>query len=174
MLKPQDCAILLKLLANSEENWSQRQLAEALNISLAEINAGIKRLIDAGLLRKNKQQQLLPIQAACEEFLIHGLKYLLPAKFGEYTRGIATGIAAPLFKNKIALGDDPPPIWPDAKGKIRGVALLPIHASVTKALQTHPDEGFYNLLVLVDVIRSGRPRERNLAIQLLKVKLKHE
>lgn len=61
MLKPQDCIILIKLLANPGMDWSQRQLAKALCISLAEINAGIKRLGDAGLLRKDKDDKLFPI-----------------------------------------------------------------------------------------------------------------
>lgn len=55
MLKSQDCIILIKLLANPGSEWSQRQLAKSLCISLAETNAGIKRLIDAGLLRKDKE-----------------------------------------------------------------------------------------------------------------------
>lgn len=60
MLKPQDCIILIKLLANPGVEWSQRQLAQSLCISLAETNAGIKRLGDAGLLRKNKDGRLFP------------------------------------------------------------------------------------------------------------------
>ncbi len=174
MLKPQDCVILLKLLANPGVEWSQRQLAEALCISLAEINAGLRRLVEAGLLRKAQTSQFLPIIAAAEEFLINGLKYLIPGKLGEYTRGIPTAVGAPLFQDKIALGDDPIPVWPDAEGSNRGVALNPIHPAIPKALRKIPDESFYELLVLIDSIRSGRPRERNIAIQLLKDRLRYE
>ena len=171
MLKPQDCMILLKLLANPNMHWSQRELSKALSISLSEINAGIKRLIDAGLLRRAEPSDLIPIIAAAEEFLVNGLKYLFPGKLGEYTRGVPTGIGAPLFHDKIASGNDPIPVWPDAQGKQRGVALAPIHPSVPKALRDYPDENFYQWLVLVDTIRSGRARERNIATQLLKEKL---
>lgn len=97
MLKPQDYIILLKLLANPGVEWSQRQLAQALCTSLAEVNGGLKRLENAGLLRKNKQSQFVPIISAAEELLIHGLRYLFPGKLGKPTRGIPTGIAAPLF-----------------------------------------------------------------------------
>ena len=174
MLKSQDCLILLKLLANPGEEWSQRRLAEALCISLAETNAGLVRLVEAGLLRKTKSSQFLPIIAAVEEFLINGLKYLIPGKLGEYTRGIPTAVGAPLFHDKIALGDDPIPVWPDAQGKQRGVALNPIHPAVPKALRKTPDQSFYELLVLIDSIRIGRARERNIAIQLLKKRIKHD
>lgn len=174
MLKPQDCIILLKLLANPKVEWSQRQLADAICISLAETNAGLKRLVDAGLLRKTEQSQFLPIIAAAEEFLINGLKYLIPGKLGEYTRGIPTAVGASIFQGKIALGDDPIPVWPDARSKQRGVALNPIYPTVPEALRKVPDQAFYELLVLIDSIRIGRPRERNMAVQLLKNRIRHE
>lgn len=72
-------------------------------MSLSEINAGMKRLLHAGLVRKNKEAQCIPVVEASLEFLVSGLKYLFPVKFGEYTRGIVTGIGAPLFRGKIAL-----------------------------------------------------------------------
>lgn len=168
MLKPQDCIVLLKLLANPATELSQRQLSSVLHISLAEINAGIKRLEEAGLVRKDKRGKIFPNIHAAEEFLIHAIKFLFPGKLGEYTRGTPTAIAASIFHGKIALGNDPIPVWPDAVGEARGVALLPIHPNLSKSLRKNPDPVFYELLVLVDTIRSGRPRERNLAAALLK------
>lgn len=173
MLKSQDCIILVKLIANPGLNWSQRQLAQALCISLSEVNGGIKRLGDAGLLRKDKEGRLYPNIAAAEEFLVSGIKFFFPAKLGEYTRGIPTAVAAPLFQDKIALGNDPIPVWPDVIGGKRGVALAPIHPSIPKALRENPDQAFYEMLVLIDVIRSGRARERNIAATLLKERLQH-
>ncbi len=175
MLKPQDCIILLKLIANSQKEWSQRQLADSLAISLGEINAGIKRLLEAGLLRKDGSKHFIYIIRAAEEFLIYSVKYLFPGKPGEYTRGIATGIGASLFHNKIASSNaDFLPVWPDAQGEQQGVALKPIYHSVPQALRNNPDQGFYELLAIIDVIRSGRARERNIAVQLLKDKLENE
>lgn len=174
MLKSQDCIILIKLLANPEMEWSQRQLAKVLCISLAEINAGIKRLGEAGLLRKDKDGKLFPNISAAEEFLISAIKFFFPGKLGEYTRGMPTAIGAPIFRDKIPLGNDPISVWPDAVGEVRGVGLNPIHPSIPKSLRENPDQSFYDLLVLIDTIRLGRPRERNVAIKLLKEKIKHE
>ena len=173
MLKSQDCIILVKLLANPSVDWSQRQLAKILCISLSEVNAGIKRLGEAGLLRKDSQGKLFPNVHAAEEFLVSGVKFFFPAKLGEYTRGIPTAVAAPIFHGVIAMGNDPIPVWPDAVGEKRGVALDPLHPSIPKALRENPDPLFYDMLVLIDAIRSGRPRERNLAAKLLKERLKH-
>lgn len=173
MLKSQDCIILVKLLAHPETTWKQRELSTSLCISLSEVNGGIKRLAEAGLLRKNKRNMLFPNIDVVEEFLVSALKFFFPGRLGEYTRGIPTSIAAPPFNDKISTGSDPLPVWPDAVGETKGVALAPIHPSIPKSLRENPDDIFYELLVLIDVIRSGRARERNIAITLLKKRLQH-
>lgn len=183
MLKSQDIVLLLKLLSQIEtlSEWSQNQLAVHLCISVSEINAGLKRLYQSGLLMQVEQtkkstapspkQLYLPMSKACEEFLIFGLKYVFPVQLGEYTRGIATAYAAPILKKHIAIGKEPIPVWPFAEGDQRGLALKPLYPSVPKSLTTYPDPCFYDLLTLVDAIRQGRARERNIAIKLLKERL---
>jgi len=63
------------------------------------------------------------------------------------------------------------PVWPYEGGDQRGLALEPLYRSVPDSLARHPDQLFYELLVLVDAIRSGRVRERNIAVKLLKEKI---
>ncbi|MDF1929972.1 hypothetical protein PGH45_07720 [Legionella pneumophila] len=46
--------------------------------------------------------------------------------------------------------------------------MEPLYLSVPEALAKHPDQTFYELLVLIDAIRSGRARERKIAIELLR------
>lgn len=187
MLKPQDIVILLKILAvipltknNSNEVLSQNKLALHLCMSVSEVHAGIKRLLKAGLLGEvqqyknvssTKKRSILPIKEACEEFLVSGIKYFFPGELGEYTRGIPTSYAAPIFKDQILMGHDPVPVWPYAEGTERGVALQPLYTSVPKSISQYPDPLFYELLALIDAIRSGRIRERNIATKLLKEKL---
>lgn len=170
MLKPQDVVLLVKLLANAKQAWSQNQLALHLCMSVSEVNAGIKRLRQAGLLQFI-QGKNHPIQSAVEEFLISGVKYIFPAQLGEYTRGIPTSYAAPVFKGQIVSGQDPIPVWPYAEGGQRGLALKPLYSSVPKSVIQYPDSEFYGLLALIDAIRQGRVRERNIAIKLLKARL---
>jgi len=182
MLKPQDIVILLKIfstlarLKGSSEKIIQNQLATHLCMSASEVHAGIKRLILSGLLgevlkENNNEIIFLPINSACEECLISGVRYFFPIQLGTYTRGIATSYAAPIFKKHILLGDDPAPVWPHAKGEQRGLALTPLYRSVPESIISYPDELFYELLILVDAIRSGRVRERNIAIKLLKERI---
>jgi hypothetical protein len=62
-----------------------------------------------------------------------------------------------------------PPVWPDATGEARGIALEPLHQSVVEAVRK--DNNLWELLALVDSIRIGTARERNLAQKKLKKKL---
>lgn len=181
MLKSQDIVILLKILANKyPDQLLQKDLATYLCMSASEIHEGMKRLELSGLLgsvyRKSEDSNSnkiirMPIKSACEECLIYGVKYFFPVKLGSYTRGIPTSYSAPLFEKYLMLGDDPIPVWPYAEGEHRGLALEPLYRSVPQAIAKHPDQPFYELLVLIDAIRTGRARERNIAIKLLREKL---
>jgi len=184
MLKPQDIVLLLKILANKQpELLLQKDLATYLCMSASEVHEAVKRLKFSGLLgpvyrgsdsSSQTKTIYLPIKAACEECLISGVKYFFPAELGSYTRGIPTSYAAPLFEKHIVLGNDPIPIWPYAEGEHRGLALEPLYRSVPEAVIKHPDQPFYELLVLIDAIRIGRARERNIASKLLKEKIYNE
>lgn len=164
-IKSQDIVILAKLLAKGSRNsWSQNSLAAELCLSPSQINSGFKRLVDAGLLMPyQSSERTQPILQACEEFFIHGLKYVFPAKQGEIVRGIPTSYAAPSLSKDIIRGSEPIPVWPYGEGDERGVAIKPFYASVPESITKHPDPSFYELLTLLDAIRAGRARERELA-----------
>ena len=51
------------------------------------------------------------------------------------------------------------------QGKVRGMSLAPLYKGAPKAALLDPK--FYGVLALCDAIRSGRTRERNLAVELL-------
>ena len=111
-----------------------------------------------------------PIRKNLEEFLVHGVKYAFPPQRGGLTRGIPTGYAAPPLKKIISRTDDPPPVWPYPEGTVRGYEFAPLYRSVPKAVASDPH--LYELLALVDAIRGGRARERELAIKELGRRLK--
>ena len=160
MLKPQDIVIIGKVLAKGDEPWSQGGLAVELDMSPSEINAGIKRAVKSGLMRKDDGGYHL-VKPAIEEFLCHGLKYVFPAERGEPTRGMPTGYAAPPLRNQIAPGKDLPPVWPDAAGKRRGYALKPLYRSVPIAASR--DRDLYAFLAVADALRNGKAREQAVA-----------
>lgn len=174
IIKPQDIVVLTKLLAqSSDKNWSQNSIAFELCLSPSQINAAFKRLVAAGLLTAyhppSKPQAIIQ---ACEEFFIHAIKYTFPVKLGEIARGIPTSYAGPSLKKEISIGNDPIPVWPYGEGKERGVALKPLYSSVPESILKHPDPVFYDLLTLIDAVRSGRAREKQIAIRKISEILK--
>ena len=164
-LKPQDIFVALKLVAMASPRWTYVQLANELFMSASEINASIKRGIKARLIADVDRDKLSPrpIRKALEEFIIHGVKYAFPPDRGELVRGIPTGYAAPPLEDQFIPSNDPPPVWPDPEGKIRGYSFSPLYKSVPKAAKV--DKKLYMLLVLVDAIRDGRAREKEIAIK---------
>jgi hypothetical protein len=79
-----------------------------------------------------------------------------------------TAHAAPPLEGQIIEGDLPP-VWPDAEGKVRGVTFEPLHKAAPKAARKDP--ALYELLALIDAVRDGRVRERQLAEKELSARL---
>jgi len=174
MLKPQDIVVLAKLLAYQNNSWSQNSIAFELCLSPSQINSAFKRLVSAGLITPyHSPAKPQPIIQACEEFFSHGLKYIFPAKLGEIARGIPTSYAAPSLNEQIIAGSEPIPVWPYGEGNKRGVALKPLYPSVPESVMKHPDPLFYDFLTLIDAIRSGRAREKQIATQKISALLKN-
>lgn len=169
ILKPQDVVVLLKLVSLGQEPWNFQRLAMELSISQSEVHAGVRRAVAAGLMSDVASMSGRPVRAALLEFLVHGVKYAYPPERGEMTRGIATGYAAPPLNKVIVGSSDPPPVWPYVEGNVRGYALTPLYPSVPQAALR--DSNLYELLALVDAIRDGRARERNLAAKELESRL---
>jgi hypothetical protein len=106
-----------------------------------------------------------PNRGNLKEFLVYGVKYAFPVKRGALVRGVPTAHAAPPLSTQIAQPFEPPPVWPYAEGSVRGTEFSPLYRNVPAAALHDPK--FYELLALVDAIRDGRARERELAISEL-------
>ena len=158
-LKPVDVLILLKLVANGDQPWSYARLSGEIGVVPSQISNSLRRSERARLLERSDFPR--PYKPHLREFLIHGLKYCFPATIGNLTRGIPTSYAAPPLSSLITDAGDPPPVWPHPHGEVRGIALVPLHRAVPEAALK--DEKLYQLLALVDAIRTGRARERELA-----------
>jgi len=163
-IKPQDILVLLKLLVIGGEAWSYASLANQLSMSSSQVHASVQRLLAARLAFRSGER-IVPDIRNLEEFLVHGLKYVFVAQRGELTRGMPTAHAAPPLNQQIVPDAEPPPVWPDAHGSVRGMAFSPLFKQAPKAALA--DSELYELLALVDAIRGGRARERELAIQEL-------
>jgi hypothetical protein len=164
--KSLDVIVLLKLLL-SEQSKTYVQLSQELGISASEIHAAVRRGIEAGLIDPQSRK---PMRRPLEDYLLHGVRYAFPAKLGAVSRGIPTAHATLPLSEHIH-SDDLPPVWPDPEGKVRGQTLEPLYHSAPKAAKSDPK--LYELLALVDALRSGRARERKLAEDEIKKRLSY-
>jgi hypothetical protein len=110
-----------------------------------------------------------PLRKPLEEYLLHGVRYAFPAKRRAIARGIPTSYAAPPLTEYFRTQDDLPPVWPNPRGSSKGYALEPLFKPIAKAISQ--DSKLYELLALIDAIRDGRARERNLAEDKLRALL---
>ncbi|MEW8474562.1 MAG: hypothetical protein AB2652_17590 [Candidatus Thiodiazotropha endolucinida] len=156
-----------KILA---EAFSVRGLEASLGISKSEVNASIQRSYQTGLAMKDRKSGYPKANVrSLLEFIAHGLKYVFPAKPGAMVRGIPTAAAAPVLQGELISASDYICVWPDPHGSDMGQALSPLFRSVPHAVRRDPE--LYATLALVDAIRLGKPRESNLARQLLEKRL---
>ncbi len=161
MLKPQDVCLLVKQVVSGPGLAFSHLVAE-LGISRAEAYAGLKRVMAAKLFDVSRNR---PILVSLEEFLIHGVKYAYPAEPGTLTRGVPTGFGAPVLAGHFDVSKGGHMVWPAPIGEERGVAIEPLYKSIPEACLKDPK--LYEALALVDALRIGRARERQLAQDLL-------
>lgn len=172
-MKSQDIVILLKLVSLEDQirqghldeptisdPFALRNLEGELGISKTEISASIRRSIGSNLAIKSSDRAKVNRRNLIE-FVQHGLKYVFPAKPGAPQRGVATGFAAPMLEGKLLSSGADIYVWPHPEGSRRGLAIAPLFKSVPDAALK--DARLYELLALVDAIRTGNQRETNLA-----------
>ena len=164
IMSPHDIVILLKIVSYGKEPWFQKPLADALGISQSEISKSLNRSKYAGLLAPNGKTVM---KMALLEFLQFGLRYVFPVKPGAVVRGVTTSHSAKPLSDEIQSTEAY--VWPYGKGAVRGHSILPLYPSAPEAALK--DAKLYELLALVDALRVGRARERELAVRELKKRL---
>jgi hypothetical protein len=167
-LKPQDVLVLLKLIAIQKKEWSYNGLSVELGMSPSEVHAAGQRALAAQLAVK-RAGSLVPNVRNLEEFLLHGIRYAFFPEWGGLTRGMPTLFAASPLAERIVPSAQPVPVWPDPEGDVYGSSFLPLYKSAPRAARV--DAALYELLVLVDAIRGGKARERNMGVKEIQVRL---
>lgn len=165
VLSPLDILILLKIISLGDKKWFQIDISETLGISQSEVSKSLKRLKASWLLAPNSS--IVIMRENVLEFLCFGLKYIFPQWPGPIVRGIPTAHSAPVLNNEILSNENY--VWPYAKGEVRGQSIIPLYPTVPKA--SINDENLYELLALIDAVRIGNAREKELAYKKLKSRI---
>ncbi|WP_175958497.1 hypothetical protein [Burkholderia sp. BCC0405] len=146
--------------------YSVRGLSSATGISKSEVSNALGRCYANSLAKPQRHGGGPTVNRRnLEEFLSYGIRFVFPAQMQSLTRGIPTGLTAPIFDGILRSAGEHGPVWPDPHGGTLGLAVEPLYKTVATA--TRDDETLYKLLAIVDSIRLGQPRERKLAITQL-------
>ena len=168
MLKPQDVVFLLKLIAKAHLPWTYNELAAELGMSQSEIHYAAKRALDSRLATKVGKEIRVNTHNL-QEFLSHGIQYCFYPERGSLSRGMPTAHSAAPLNSLFVVNEEPPSVWPDPAGEVRGESFLPLHKAVPVAVKQ--DSSLYELLALVDAIRGGRAREKEAARKEIRKRL---
>jgi hypothetical protein len=169
MLKPHDVLCVLKICCLSGRQWTFRELGGMVGLSNGEAYNSLGRLKAGGLVfEKDSRVHLVPRKLL--DFLVHGVPIAYYQVRGQVARGMLTGAhASPLMEKCPPADGDIPLVWPSPTGKAKGETLVPIYDTAPAAAAS--DVRLYELLVLVDGLRTGRAREKKIAAELLAERL---
>jgi hypothetical protein len=164
VLKPQDLVVALKLSIAGGDSFTYAGLAAQLFMSPSQVHASVGRAYASRLIGRI-DDGIAANNSSLREFILCGVKYAFPLVLGPVTRGIPTGISADPLRQHFDQSDALPYVWPDTEGHVRGIAVCPLCPSVPQA--SKHDARLHELLSLVDAIRGGAARERELAEAVL-------
>lgn len=163
-MRPQDLAILLKIVSLGNEKWRLTDIANALNISQSEVSESINRSQIGKLVSHDKRKVY---KSALLDFLAYGLKHVFPAQPGAIVRGVPTAHAAKPLSDQIVSEEHY--VWEHPLGQVRGQSIEPLYKTIPDIAPNDPK--LHELLALADAIRVGKAREYELAVRLLKERL---
>jgi len=160
MLKNIDNIVIVALHLWKSRFGSQAELAEMLGISPAGLSRSLARLDFARLITR---RDLSVINLHAVEYLVHGFRWFFPARIGTRVRGLPTAHSAPPLNERISSQEVI--VWPAEFGTVTGLELKPVYHSIPALCVAHPE--FYPVFSVLDSLRTGRARERELAARYI-------
>jgi len=163
ILRPLDLVVALKLHGMPPDARTFQQAAGELGISPSQVHTAAHRAARARVLRgaSRKEERALRVRPVLP-FLVEGVRFSFYPAFGPEARGVPTG--ASVLEGTELLGGKAV-VWPYAAGKEWGRALEPLDKCVPGAASTDPV--LYRSLALIDALRIGGIREREVAARSL-------
>jgi len=157
-MQPQDLLIALFLILEKKKTY-QKDIADRLKISRAAVSYSVNRLIKLNLLSQDKERIMAQ---TILDFIKYAIHIVYPAQQGPRVKGILTGDIT-LLDNTI-LSDDKY-VWKSSLGHDIGQEISPLYRSAPEIAASEP--ALYKALQLIDIIRIGNSREKNLAFKKL-------
>jgi hypothetical protein len=157
-----DVGALLAIYLNPGSSFGA--LAEGLGVSKSSAHAAIARLLRSGLASRIERRGVRAAPGPMRDFLQFGVPYAFPAETVPRARGIPTGFSAPSLRSA-GPEEALPLVWPSRLGNSVGVGVHPLVPAAPDI--SFRDPRLYRLLALVDALRLGDAREREIARELI-------
>jgi len=161
-LRAHDVCVALQVVLTPR--FAYRDLARSVGLSLGESHNSVKRLELARLLMPHQGSVNT---SALLEFLVHGVPYAFPGTLGPESQGVPTAHSGPVLGEILPALDSI--VWPSGEGRARGLSLTPLCGHAPSMLQSNP--ALYRWLTVVDALRIGRARDRQIARDVLHAEL---
>jgi hypothetical protein len=164
-IQPLDLLVLLKLIASGEPEAPVRGIADSIGaVSKSAVDVSLQRLKAHALLRDGISGRQVN-RLAARDLLENATRWIAPAVVGPFELGLPTAHAAPPLADKLR-SDEDPVVMPVAEGPSRGRSVTPLHPAAPVAARRDPK--LHELLAIVDALRIGGARDREVAIAELR------
>lgn len=172
--------VLLSIVVNKGKYETIREWGDRIGVGIAIINRSVKSLIKSKLVletpiknKNSKSSPYVPFYSNVEKFLLNGFPFVFPAEKGKVVRGVLTGIDASSLKSSF-VDDDYPSVWPHHEGTVKGYKVDPLHKSIPGlVIEEKLEDDLYEMLALLDVLRTGKKREVDAAEKKLREIIKN-
>jgi hypothetical protein len=157
-LRPSDVVVACQLALTPDAKFLD--IANSTGISAGECHNAVRRLRLARLLLAGERR---PAAEVLHVFLVQGAPFAFPPVLGPQTIGTPTALSAQVVRAKV---DSPEGfVWPDAAGTARGQSLIPLFSGAPSLPARN--QPLYELLAIIDALRTGTTRVRAIASDLL-------
>ena len=165
-LSSMDLLVAMKLAVGGAEA-SVRSLELDLGLSKSAVANSLHHLAELGLVKNARRSHRIN-KLLLRDCLEHGIRWIAPARVGDYELGLPTAHAAEPLKGKLT-GDEDVLVIPLPHGPVRGRSVSPLHPLAPRVAERDPN--FHRLLAVVDALRIGRARDRQIAATELRALL---
>ena len=170
---PQDVVVALKMAIEGHSS-GYVDVGASLGISPSQAHASTRRALASGLIfrtaNENGRGSYKAMLTPLIQFIVYGVPHAYPALRGGETRGVPTSYAVPPLNKLLDVQETTPLVWPDPQGTVRGLPLSPLYKAAPEAARRDPQ--MHEMLALVDTLRVGQAREKELAVAEIKRRLK--
>jgi DNA-binding Lrp family transcriptional regulator len=153
-----DVYALVSFVVLSNPRITLRDWEKSVGMSRAALARSLKQLTKSKLIVETVDGAK-PNLRNIEEFLLCGFPYVFPAEKGKLVRGFSTGIDGSSLKNDFVIPEYPD-VWAHHEGNIKGFAIESLHKAIPELVAAgRMPQSLYELLALLDVLRTGQRRE---------------